>query len=68
MSMIPKCVVCDRPVASVYAPDSLCERCKVPCQTCGKNVAYCAHPLAATETILELEAEDLGGGLMRVAA
>jgi hypothetical protein len=51
MSMIPKCVVCDRPVANPYAPDCLCERCKQPCPTCSGDVAYCRHPLPQlTET------------------
>jgi hypothetical protein len=64
MSMIPKCVVCDRPVANPYAPDTHCERCKLPCPTCGGRVAYCQHPLP----VLDLTPKELPNGRFEVAA
>lgn len=45
MSCIPRCTVCDAPVANAYAPSARCERCEEPCSTCGKDVAHCQHPL-----------------------
>ena len=61
MSMIPQCVVCDRPVANPYAPDARCERCKEPCRTCGGDVQRCTHPLG--EPYSELKRTGTGGWL-----
>jgi len=69
MTMIPTCVVCDSRVANIYAPGSRCERCKLPCPTCGGDVAFCQHKLpdAAAEYAEQLvEVEHLGPG--RIAA
>jgi hypothetical protein len=65
MSMIPKCVVCDSPVANRYAPDTHCERCKRPCQMCGGMVQNCRHPLPECA---DLEPKELPNGRFQVAA
>lgn len=70
MSMIPGCVVCDRPI-SPYGGDCLCERCSQPCPTCGGDVARCVHPLPqieAQEALLDLTVQQLACGTFRVAA
>lgn len=53
MTMIPTCVVCDGRVANIYAPDALCERCKLPCPTCDGDVAHCQHPLPTDLQVIE---------------
>lgn len=62
MSMIPGCVVCDRPI-SPYGGDCLCERCSQPCPTCGGDVARCTHKLPALDAapLAELKRTGTGG-------
>lgn len=39
------CAVCDSPMSAYGVGGTRCERCSEPCQTCGKDVANCQHPL-----------------------
>jgi hypothetical protein len=59
MSLLPACIVCDALLRG-YNGDCLCERCKLPCETCGGDIAHCQHPLRpAEQTILGHTAEQL---------
>jgi hypothetical protein len=62
MSAVPLCFVCDQPVASPYAPEAYCERCKQGCPVCGGDVAFCGHDLP------ELLTECVGDPLIRAIA
>jgi hypothetical protein len=65
MSLRPLCFVCDQPVASPYAPEAYCERCKQGCPVCGGDVAFCKHPLPERA---DLEPRELPSGRFQVAA
>jgi hypothetical protein len=65
MSLLPTCCICDA-LLKDYGGNTRCPRCKLPCPTCGGNVAKCQHPLAQ---IVEVKRDtDPDTGWERVAA
>jgi ribosomal protein S14 len=61
MSMVPTCVVCDAKV-DPYGGEIRCARCEQPCEVCGKDLAYCRHPLRGAP-YSELKRTGTGGWL-----
>lgn len=49
MSLVPRCTVCDSRIDAYGRGGTRCARCSQPCPTCGRDPAYCQHPLREEE-------------------